>query len=111
MKAKVGINVTISSDRFGEICEQVWRNRKAVVNGRSFLSPEAALARAVYWRLCKAGVTPTDRGTDDNLDTFATYQLAVRCVLELSANPPFDSAPFLNKLVERYRDEARAIET
>jgi hypothetical protein len=106
LKARVGINVTISSDRFGEICEHVWQNRTAVVNGRGFLSPEAALARAVYWRLCKAGVEPADRGANDNLDTFATYQLAVRCVLELSANPPFDSAPFLNGLVERYREEA-----
>jgi len=110
LKAKVGINVTISSDRFGEICDHVWRNRTAVVSRRGFLSPEAALARAVYWRLCKAGVKPTDRGTNDKVDTFATYQLAVQCVLELGANPPFDSAPFLSGLVERYRDEARALE-
>ena len=100
------MTTTVSSEQFGEICNGVWRDRTAILIGRGFLSPEAALVRAVYWRLCKAGVKPTARGEKHSLgQTIATYQLVVECVLELSARPPFDGAPFLKELVERYQNE------
>ena len=47
---------TINSEQFGEICNAVWRERAAVLRGRGSLSGEATLVRAVFWRLCKAGV-------------------------------------------------------
>jgi hypothetical protein len=100
------MTTTISSKQFGEICNGVWRDRTAVVTGRGFLSAEAALVRAVYWRLCKAGVKPAPSGEKHGVgQTIATYQLVVECVLELNARPPFDGAPFLKDLVDRYRDE------
>ena len=97
---------TVSSQQFELICESVWRDRASVVTSRGFLSAEAALVRAVYWRLCKAGVKPAATIEKHGAgQTIATYRLVVECVLELNASPPFDGAPFLNKLVARYHCE------
>lgn len=46
---------TISAEKFGQICDDVWRDRDAILSRRGLLSDEEALARAVYWRICKAG--------------------------------------------------------
>ena len=98
--------VTINSEQFGEICNGVWADRTAVLTGRGFLSAEAALVRAVYWRLCKAGVTASaSAGNHTFGQTIATYRLVVECVLELNASPAFDATPYLNKLVERYQTQ------
>ena len=70
----------INAEQFEQICDGVWRDRASILSGRGALSDEAALVRAVYWRLCKSGGDP-----DENLD---------------------DHAPFLQKLVRRCRDEA-----
>jgi hypothetical protein len=97
---------TINSNEFGDICAGVWRDRAAVVTGRGFLSEEAALVRAVYWRLCKAGIKPA--GSPENYSapqTILTYELVVGCVLELNGRPRFDGAPLLKELVERYQNE------
>ena len=99
---------TINSGQFGEICDGVWRDRTAVLTGRGILSGEVALVRAVYWRLCKAGVTPSNNVQSHSFEqTIATYQLVLGCMLELGASPPFDGAPILEKLVERYQNELR----
>lgn len=98
---------TIDSEKLEAVCHDVWHDRSAVIQGRGFLSAEAALARAVYWRLCKSTVLRTGRienyGTSQ---TFSTYQLAVNCLIELNARPPFDSAPFLEALIQRCQGEA-----
>ncbi len=97
---------TINSDQFSDICAGVWRDRTAVLAGRGFLSGEAALMRAVYWRLCKGGVITSS--VPENYasgQTILTYQTVVGCVLELNARPHFDGAPFLNDLLERYQNE------
>jgi hypothetical protein len=104
------MTASINSQHFSDICDGVWRDRTAVVRGRGFLTAEAALVRAVYWRLCKAGVKPTDRGDRDSIETIASYQSIVKTVLELSAHPPFDGAPFLSELVDRYRTETHSLE-
>jgi hypothetical protein len=97
---------TVSSEQFEMICESVWRDRASVVTARGFLSAEAALIRAVYWRLCKAGIEPSPSIEAHTVgQTIATYQLVVECVLELNARPRFDGAPFLNNLVARYQGE------
>jgi hypothetical protein len=70
----------VLAERFRRICDGVWRDRADIVTGRGILSCEAALVRAAYWRLCKAGGKP---GQSSN-----------------------DYAPFLNELVRQYRDEA-----
>jgi hypothetical protein len=97
---------TINSDQFRNICAGVWRDRAAVLAGRGFLSGEAALMRAVYWRLCKGGVkmnaSPENYGSSQ---TFLTYQTIVGCVLELNASPHFDGSPFLQDLLQRYQSE------
>jgi hypothetical protein len=93
---------TLDSEKLEQVCNEVWQDRSAVLQGRGFLSAEAALARAVYWRLCKSNVLRT--GSSENYgtsQTFSTYQLAVNCLIELNARPPFDSAPFLDALIER----------
>jgi len=101
-----GLMTTINSEQFGEICNGVWRDRAAVVRGRGLLSGEAALVRAVYWRLRKAGVKPTNKAENDSSgQTMFTYRLIGDCMLELNARPHFDWAPFLKELVERYQNE------
>lgn len=97
---------TINSEQFGEICNGVWRDRAAVLRGRGLLSGEATLVRAVFWRLCKAGVKPANSAENyGSKPTIISYQLVVGSMLELSARPPFDGASILKELVERYQDE------
>ena len=97
---------TINSEKFAEICSGVWHDRAAVLTGRGFLSGEAALVRAVYWRLCKSGVSPA--GTAEcygSLQTIAAYRLGVSSLLEINARPCFDGRPFLEDLLRRYAHE------
>ena len=97
---------TINSGQFGEICDGVWRDRAAVLTGRGVLSGEATLVRAVYWRLCNAGVKPARSAENPgSTPTVLTYQTIVGRMLELNARPPFDGAPILKELVERYQNE------
>lgn len=70
---------TINAEQFGQICDGVWRDRAAILSGRGSLNDEAALVRAVYWRLCKAGGDP-----GQTID---------------------DYAPLLDKLVRQCKDE------
>jgi hypothetical protein len=98
--------ITINSEQFGEICNGVWRDRAAVLRGRGLLSGEAALLRAVFWRLCKWGVMPA--GSAENYSskpTILSYQLVLGCMLELNSRPLFDGAPILKELVENYQNE------
>jgi hypothetical protein len=96
---------TINSGQFGEICEGVWRDRAGVVTGRGVLSGEAALVRAVYWRLCKSGVMPAGAERYASEQTILAYESGVGRILEQNANPPFDGAPALKDLIERYQNE------
>ena len=97
---------TITCDQFQDICSGVWSDRTAVLAGRGFLTGEAALIRAVYWRLCKDGVFRTSA-----LDNYAsaqsvlTYEVVVSCVLEMNAKPHFDGTPYLEDLRNRYQLE------
>jgi hypothetical protein len=99
---------TINSEQFGEICSRVWNDRAAVLMGRGLLSGDAALVRAVYWRLFKVGVRPPD-GVENqsSLQTMSAYRSGVCSLVELSAQPGFDAAPILKELVERYEKEIR----
>ena len=97
---------TINSEQFGEICNSVWRDRATVLSGRGSLSGEATLVRAVFWRLCKAGINP--KGSADNDGSkpqMLAYQLVVGRMLAANGRPAFDSAPILKELVERYANE------
>ena len=97
---------TINTDKLEAVCHEVWHDRSSVLQGRGFLSVDAALARAVYWRLCKS--TPLRTGSSENYgtsQTFSTYHLAVNCLIELNSRPPFDSAPFLEALIQRCQGE------
>lgn len=97
---------TINSGQFGEICNGVWSDRAAVLRGRGALSGEATLVRAVFWRLCKAGVMPTGCAESyGSKPTVLAYQSEVGRMLEVNARPAFDGAPILNELVERYQNE------
>jgi hypothetical protein len=97
---------TINSEQFGEICNAVWRERAAVLTGRGSLSGEATLLRAVFWRLCKAGIkTKGCAEHDGSKPTFLAYQLMVGRMLEANGRPAFDCAPILKELVEHYQNE------
>jgi len=97
---------TINSEQFGEICNSVWRDRAAILKGSGVLSGEATLVRAVFWRLCKAGVKTTGCAeSHGSTPTILAYQSVVGRMLELHARPTVDSAPILKELVERYQDE------
>ena len=79
-----------------------------LLSGRGFLSGEAALMRAVYWRLSKAGVktilSPENYGSSR---TASSYELGVGCMLEIYGRPRFDGTQYLNVLVQRYKNELR----
>jgi hypothetical protein len=97
---------TINSEQFREICNSVWRDRAAILSGGGLLGAEATLVRAVFWRLCNAGVKT--KGCADSYGskpTILAYQLVVGRMLEVNGRPAFDSAPILKELVERYQNE------
>jgi hypothetical protein len=97
---------TINPEEFKELCAGVWRDRSHVVSGRGFLTADAALMRAVYWRLCKAGVMKD--GAPENYSSSqsgSTYETGVDCVMEINTKPSFDCKPYLQELRERYQQE------
>ena len=99
---------TINSEQFGEICNGVWRDREAVLEGRGTLSGEATLVRAVFWRLCKVGLNPKGSAdSDGSKPAMLAYQLVVGRMLKANSRPAFDSGPILKELVERYQGEVR----
>jgi hypothetical protein len=98
--------MTINSEQFQEICNGVWRDRITVVKGRGFLTGEAALMRAVYWRLSKTGST-TILNTENYGSPRAgtSYELGVNCLLEIHGRPRFNGNQYLQALVQRYKNE------
>ena len=100
--------MTINSEQFEEICNGVWRDRARLLTDRGFLSGEAALMRAVYWRLSKAGIKPILSAENyDSPRTASSYELGVSCMLEVHGRPRFDGTQYLNVLVQRYKNEER----
>ena len=99
---------TMTSDQFGELCNAVWRDRAAILRGQGNLSGEATLVRAVFWRLCKAGIESKGcAGNDSSNPPLDAYQIVVGRMLELSGRPAFDSAAIMTNLLTRYQDEVR----
>ena len=99
---------TINSEQFGELCNAVWRDRATVLMGRGSLSGEATLVRAVFWRLCKAGLkTKGCAENDGSKPEILAYQLVVGRMLKVNGRPAFDSAPILKELLDRYQGEVR----
>jgi hypothetical protein len=100
--------MTINSEEFQEICNGVWRDRAIVLKGRGFLNGEAALMRAVYWRLSKAGISPLISAESyGSPRAAASYELGVNCLLEVHGRPRFNGTQYLEQLVQRYRNELR----
>jgi len=98
---------SINAKQFEEICDRAWSDRLSVLRGCGNLSGEAALVRAVFWRLRKAGIN--SRGcadTSGSTPALRAYQLAVLQILKTSSRPPFDAAPILSALIDRYQNEA-----
>lgn len=97
---------TINAKQFEEICDRVWSDRASLLRGSGKLSGEAALVRAVFWRLCKAGIKSKGCAhTTDSTPQLLAYQLAVVQMLKASSQPAFDGASFLNALIGRYQSE------
>lgn len=97
---------TINSEQFGEICNAVWRDRAAVLRGCGSLSGEATLLRAVFWRLCKAGLkTRGCAENDSSQPAILAYQLVVGRMLDAGGRPAFNSASILKELLDRYQGE------
>ena len=97
----------IATERFKRVCDQVWRDREAILTRRGGLSGEAALMRAVYWRLCKAwGGLDTSGDASSTDQIFFTYQRRVSIMLTQQAGPRFDGSPLLNELIRQYREES-----
>ena len=97
---------TINARQFGELCDRVWNDRASLLSGSDNLSGEATLVRAVFWRLCNAGIK-TKGCADPHSSTppLLAYQLVVGQMLKISSRPPFDSAPILKTLINRYQHE------
>ena len=84
----------------------MWRDRITVLKGRGFLSGEAALMRAVYWRLSKTGITTILSAENyGSPRAFTSYELGVNCLLEVHGRPRFHGAEYLKALVQRYKNE------
>jgi hypothetical protein len=98
---------TINAKQFEEICDRVWTDRASLLRGSGSLSGEAALVRAVFWRLCKAGIK-TKGCADNNGSTPAllAYQLMVVQMLKAGSRPAFDGTSTLSALINRYQNEA-----
>src|ERR1043166_3828394 len=97
---------TINSEQFEKLCDFVWNDRASILRGRGSLSGEATLMRAVFWRLCKSGIKA--KGCADNDGSkppIDGYELVVRRMLEVNGRPPFDGAPILKALIDRYQLE------
>ena len=102
---------TINARQFEEICDRVWTDRASVLRGSGELSGEATLMRAVFWRLCKAGIK-TKGCADNNGSTppLVAYQLVVGQMLKASSRPAFDGTSILDALINRYQNEAAEAE-
>lgn len=97
---------TINVTQFEEICGRVWSDRESLLRGQGKLSGEATLVRAVFWRLCKAGIkTKGCVDTNGSTPALLAYQLIVLQMLKTSSRPPFDGAPILDALIDRYQNE------
>ena len=73
------------------------------------MSGDATLLRAVFWRLCKAGIrTKGCAENDGSQPAILAYQLVLGRMLEVSGRPAFDCAPVLKELVERYQNEVES---
>jgi len=100
------VMTTIDAKQFQDICDRVWTERAMVLRGRGRLSGDATLVRAVFWRLCKAGLQ--SRGCADNdasTPAIDAYQIVVNKMVEANARPAFDGKLILNELVARYENE------
>jgi hypothetical protein len=98
---------TITATQFGEICDRVWSDRASLLRGSGKLSGEATLVRAVFWRLCNAGIkTKGCAETDSSIPALLAYQSVVNQMLKASSRPSFDSVPILDALINRYQTEA-----
>lgn len=73
---------TINADKFGQICDDVWRDRAAILSRCGLLNYEDALARALYWRIRKAGGDP---GHDESAYALLLDKLVRRCRDEVEA--------------------------
>ncbi len=102
------MNTVVASDKFKRVCGQVWRDREAILTRRGGLTGEAALMRAVYWRLCKTWGEVGACGDDapQERQTVFTYQRLVSIMLTQNVGPHYDGLPLLNELVRQYREEA-----
>ena len=99
---------TINAKQFREICDRVWNDRASLLRGGGTLSGEALLVRAVFWRLCKAGIRTKGCGDNDGAaQPLLAYQSVVAQMLKTSGRPAFDSAPILEALIDRYQHETR----
>ncbi len=99
---------TINSEQFGDLCNAVWRDRATVLEGRGNLSGEATLVRAVFWRLCKAGLKSKGSAEHDSSKPESlAYQSVIGRMLEVNSRPAFDSAPILKELIDRYQVELK----
>lgn len=98
----------LASDKFTRVCDGVWTDRTAILSCRGGLSGEAALMRAVYWRLCKSwgGSSPAVDEADKG-HMLLKYQRLVCILLTTHVGAHYDGSPFLNELVRQYRKEAR----
>src|ERR1051326_2318985 len=96
---------TINAEQFEKLCDFVWNDRASILRGRGSLSGEATLVRAVFWRLCKAGLKSKGCAENDSAKpTMDAYQLVVGRMLKANARPAFDSALILKQLTDRYTD-------
>ena len=101
-------STNINAKQFGEICDRVWSDRASLLRGSGKLSGEATLVRAVFWRLCKAGIqTRGCANNDGSTPALLAYQSIIEQMLKTSSRPPFDSARILDALIDRYQIETR----
>jgi hypothetical protein len=100
---------TINAKQFQEICDRTWSDRVSVLKTSGKLSGEAALMRAVFWRLRKAGINAKGcADTNASPPALPAYQLEVLQILKTSSRPAFDAAPILNALLDRYQKDGQA---
>lgn len=72
------------------------------------MSGEAALMRAVYWRLCKEGLAPNQNIEDCQVgNMLPVYQRLVGLMLKQNAHPSFDGTLRIAELIRLSIDEGQ----
>lgn len=90
---------TISEERFGKLCEEIYRDRAEIY----LFSPGMAKGDALCWVLmgCLISLLSLKESELESLGRGLSYADAICELLQGRAEPPFDPRPHIEELISR----------